>query len=116
MRRLVGRTAIVTGAAAGLGAGYAKALAAEGANVCLADRDSPATVVDAINVSNQSDGGRAIGQICDVSDPDQVAAAVKATIEAFGTVHVLVNNAAVFAQLTQTPLDQITSGQWDLAL
>ena len=75
-----------------------------------------AAVVDAINASNQSDTGRAIGQVCDVSDPDQIAAMVKATIEAFGTLHILVNNAAVFAQLTQTPLDQITSEQWDLAL
>jgi NAD(P)-dependent dehydrogenase (short-subunit alcohol dehydrogenase family) len=116
MRRLTGRTAIVTGAAAGLGAGYAKALAAEGANVCLADRDPPAAVVDAINAGNQSDRGQAIGRVCDVSDSDQIAATVHATIEAFGTVHVLVNNAAVFAQLTQTPLDQITREQWDLAL
>jgi NAD(P)-dependent dehydrogenase (short-subunit alcohol dehydrogenase family) len=116
MRRLAGRTAIVTGAAEGLGAAYAKALAAEGANVCLVDRNPPDAVVTAINASNQSGKGQAIGQICDVSDTHQIAEMVEATTQAFGTVHVLVNNAAVFAQLTQTPLDQITREQWDLAL
>jgi NAD(P)-dependent dehydrogenase (short-subunit alcohol dehydrogenase family) len=106
----------VTGAAEGLGAAYAKALAAEGANVCLVYRNPPDAVVTAINASNQSDKGQAIGQICDVNDAHQIAEMVKATTQTFGTVHVLVNNAAVFAQLTQTPLDQITREQWDLAL
>jgi NAD(P)-dependent dehydrogenase (short-subunit alcohol dehydrogenase family) len=116
MGRLSGRTAIVTGAAAGIGATYARALAAEGANVCLADRDPSDAVVAAIKSTKGNDGGDAISEICDVRDPKQIATMVQATERAFGTVHVLVNNAAVYAQLTQTPFDQISDEQWEQAL
>lgn len=65
MARLDGTSAIVTGAAQGIGATYAKALAAEGARVSVCDIDPPDAVVQAICAS----GGEAMGQVCDVSDP-----------------------------------------------
>jgi NAD(P)-dependent dehydrogenase (short-subunit alcohol dehydrogenase family) len=113
MGRLSGRTAIVTGAAEGIGVHYAKALAAEGANVCLADVRPPQSVADAINSAGV---GRAIAQICDVGNPPEVKAMVAATEDAFGGVQVLVNNAAVFARLVQKPMDQLSSEEFDEAL
>jgi NAD(P)-dependent dehydrogenase (short-subunit alcohol dehydrogenase family) len=113
MGRFTGRNAIVTGAAEGIGVYYAKALAAEGANVCLADVRPPDAVVKEINAAN---GGKAIGVQCDVSKPAEVAAMVAAAEKAFGGVQVLVNNAAVFARLTQTPMDQLSTEAFDLAL
>src|SRR6266702_6848514 len=80
MARLAGTAAIVTGAAQGIGATYAKALAAEGARVGVCDLDPPDTVVQAIREA----GGEAIGRVCDVSDPAAVAALVQATERVFG--------------------------------
>jgi NAD(P)-dependent dehydrogenase (short-subunit alcohol dehydrogenase family) len=113
MGRLSGRTAIVTGAAEGIGVHYARGLAAEGANVCLADVRPAQALADAIN---EERGGKAIAELCDVSDPAAVGAMVAATEKAFGGVHILVNNAAVFARLVQKPMDQLTSEEFDEAL
>jgi NAD(P)-dependent dehydrogenase (short-subunit alcohol dehydrogenase family) len=113
MGRLSGRTAIVTGAAEGIGPYYARGLAREGANVCLVDVLPTQTLAQEINAAG---GGKAIGQVCDVSNPAQVAAAVAATDKAFGGVQILVNNAAMFARLTQTPVDHLTSETFDAAL
>jgi NAD(P)-dependent dehydrogenase (short-subunit alcohol dehydrogenase family) len=109
MARLSGTAAIVTGAAQGIGATYAKALAAEGARVSLCDIDPPDAVVAAILAA----GGEAIGRVCDVIDPNAVAALVRATDEAFGGVQVLVNNAALFGKIAQKPFTEIGSQEWD---
>lgn len=112
MGRLDGKVAIVTGAAQGIGVSYAKALAGEGAKVALCDLEDPKAVADEIRRA----GGEAIGQVCDVTDPAAVAAVVRAAEAAFGTVHILVNNAAVFARLVQVPMEELSSEEWDLAL
>ena len=95
MARLDGTAAIITGAAQGIGATYAKALAAEGARVSVCDLDPPDAVVQAIC----DGGGKAIGRIWDVSDPKGVAALVEATEQAFSSVQVLVANAALFGKI-----------------
>jgi NAD(P)-dependent dehydrogenase (short-subunit alcohol dehydrogenase family) len=102
-------SAIVTGGAQGIGATYAKALAAEGARVSVCDLDLPDAVVEAIRAA----GGDAIGRICDVSDAKAVAALVEATEAAFGGVQVLVNNAALFGKIPQKPFTEIDSSEWD---
>ncbi|MGH8296778.1 MAG: SDR family NAD(P)-dependent oxidoreductase, partial [Steroidobacteraceae bacterium] len=109
MARLDGSLAIVTGAAQGIGATYAKALAAEGARVCVCDLDPPDAVVEEIRAA----GGQAIGRICDVSDPQAVAALVQATEQAFGGAQVLVNNAALFGKIALKPFTEIASQEWD---
>ncbi|MGZ5827426.1 MAG: SDR family NAD(P)-dependent oxidoreductase [Xanthobacteraceae bacterium] len=113
MGRLDGCVAIVTGGAEGIGVSYAKGLAAQGARVCVADIQPHDAVVSAI----KSAGGNAIGVKCDVTDAAQVATMVRTTIETFGAVDVLVNNAAVFARLSSMKsFDQLTREEWDLAL
>ncbi len=109
MGRLDGRVAIVTGAGRGIGVHYAKALAEEGAKVCCSDiLDTENTV----NIIKQA-GGEAIGNQCDVTDPDQVRAMVADTVGAFGKVDIMVTNAAIFADLQQRSFLEIPEEEWD---
>jgi NAD(P)-dependent dehydrogenase (short-subunit alcohol dehydrogenase family) len=109
MGRLDGRAAIVTGAAQGIGAVYALALAAEGARVALCDIAEPSATVDAVRAA----GGDAFGIAADVTSPRAVEALVAATVEQFGGVQVLVNNAALFGTLELKPFVEIESDEWD---
>ena len=112
MRRLSGKVAIVTGAAQGIGAAYAKALAAEGARVALCDLKAPDAVVKDI----QAASGEAIGMACDVTDASAVAKLAAETERAFGGIHILVNNAGIFASLSLKPMTEIDSKEWDLVM
>jgi NAD(P)-dependent dehydrogenase (short-subunit alcohol dehydrogenase family) len=109
MNSLIGRSVIVTGAAQGIGATYAKAVAAAGAKVSLCDIVAPDATVKAILAA----GGEAIGSVCDISDADAVARLVSTTGAAFGGVQGLVNNAALFATLPKQPFEEITSADFD---
>ncbi|NKB22539.1 MAG: glucose 1-dehydrogenase [Alphaproteobacteria bacterium] len=109
MGRLEGRVALVTGAAQGIGAEFAKGLAAEGAKVAISDLDSGQTVVDIIKQA----GGDAIDAPCDVSDEASARAAVQKTVEAFGRLDILVNNAAIFTMVDRSSFDEITVDDWD---
>jgi len=109
MGRLEGRVALVTGAAQGIGAEFAKGLAAEGAKVAISDLDSGQTVVDIIKQA----GGDAIDAPCDVSDEASARAAVQKTVEAFGRLDILVNNAAIFTMVERSSFDKITVDDWD---
>ena len=107
--RLQGRVAIVTGAAQGIGARYAAALAAEGAALVCAD------VIDAEPVAAQirAAGGRALALRADVSSAESVRQMAAASVEAFGRIDVLVNNAGLFANLAMKPFEQIEAAEWD---
>jgi dihydroanticapsin dehydrogenase len=92
--RMKGKTAIVTGGAAGIGEAIAQLVAEEGGSVVIADRDEEGGEATARAIREA--GGRAIFVRTDVSDEDQVRAMRDACVAEFGTIDVLVNNAAVF--------------------
>jgi 2-hydroxycyclohexanecarboxyl-CoA dehydrogenase len=102
------RVALVTGAAAGIGAACAKRLAQDGVAVGVLDLDAErcAETVEAI----KADRGDAIALGADVSNREQVFAAVQKLRDAFGPVTILVNNAGV---TDFTPFEQMTDERWD---
>ena len=109
MPRLDGKVAIITGAAQGIGAVYAQALADEGAKVMIADiLDGKPT---ASRISAQ--GGTADFIQTDVSDENSVAAMVDATVAKWGGVDILINNAAIWASLRAKPFEDISPEEWD---
>jgi NAD(P)-dependent dehydrogenase (short-subunit alcohol dehydrogenase family) len=88
-----GQVAFVTGASSGMGLATARAFAASGAAVALADINE-----DAVNAAAKQladDGHQVLALVCDVTDEDQVAAAVDRTVEAFGRLDVAYNNAGI---------------------
>jgi NAD(P)-dependent dehydrogenase (short-subunit alcohol dehydrogenase family) len=109
VNRVKDRIAIVTGAAQGIGAIYAKALAAEGAAVVVSDILDGTSVVAAIEAA----GGRALYVKADVSDEASVQALVDRTVETFGRIDILVSNAAVYASLRMKPFTEIDVAEWD---
>ncbi|MFZ2511413.1 MAG: SDR family oxidoreductase [Gordonia sp. (in: high G+C Gram-positive bacteria)] len=103
MSRFSNKTAIVTGAAGGIGEAYARALAAEGANVVIADvNDAAGTAVA------ESIGGLYVHT--DVADPESAANLAAVVVETYGSVDYLVNNAAIYGGMA---LDFLITVPWD---
>jgi rhamnulose-1-phosphate aldolase/alcohol dehydrogenase len=105
---LAARIALVTGAGSGIGRAIALRLAAEGACVVVADRDTESAAAVAKEIGNAD---VAVPFTADVTDEAQVAAAVAATVLAFGGVDLVVNNAGLSIS---KPLTETTAADWDL--
>ena len=103
------KTIIVTGGATGIGQAFAVGCAAQGANVVVADMNSPEETLEAI----KQVGGRAIGVQADVSNQDSLSAMADAALEAFGRIDGLVNNAAYFREVKLTPFEEIDPDIWE---
>ncbi|MEU3012077.1 SDR family oxidoreductase [Nocardia asteroides] len=108
MTRFTDRTAVVTGAAQGIGAAYAKALAAEGARVVVADLNIEAGTAVAKEITEA--GGTAVFHEVDVAQPESAVALAAFTTETFGGIDHLVNNAAIYGTMK---LDLLLTVPWD---
>jgi 3-oxoacyl-[acyl-carrier protein] reductase len=95
MSKLAGKVAVVTGASKGIGAGIAKALAAEGAAVVVNYASSKAGA-DAVVAAIEQAGGRAIAVQGDVSKAEQAQGLIGAAVKTFGRLDILVNNSGVY--------------------
>ena len=103
--RLQGKSALITGAARGIGAAFAKAYAAEGATVAIGDINLDAAMATAAEI-----GPKAYAVSLDVTRQDSIDAAVKAVEERTGGVDILINNAALF---DLAPIVDITRASYD---
>jgi NAD(P)-dependent dehydrogenase (short-subunit alcohol dehydrogenase family) len=93
MRDLSGKVAVVTGAASGIGLALSRRFGADGMRVMMADVEEPALAAAARGLADE--GIEAATAVTDVSDADAVDALARATLERFGAVHVVCNNAGV---------------------
>ena len=108
--RLQGKHCLITGSARGIGAAVAEYYAAQGAKVCIADINLEGCEEVAARI--RDNGGEAIAVSLDVTKRDQMRAAVKATVDAFGSLNVMVNNAGInkplmFMDITEENWHQI---------
>lgn len=102
------KVAIVTGAGGGIGGATAARLAAEGCRVVVSDIDPDSAAQQAAAI-----GDSALAIACDVTDEAGVAGMVEQTVEAFGTVHILVNNAGFQRDMRITNMDE---ANWDAVI
>jgi NAD(P)-dependent dehydrogenase (short-subunit alcohol dehydrogenase family) len=112
--RLAGKSSIVTGAGSpketpGVGAATARMFAAEGARVCVVDRDA-ARATDTVDLIRQA-GGEAIACEADITREDDCARIVASAIEHFGALDILVNNVGIAGKIA--PLETLTQAEWD---
>jgi 3-hydroxybutyrate dehydrogenase len=105
--KLQGKSAIVTGAASGIGKGIALAFAREGANVAIADLNLGAANETAAEIV--ASGKKALGVAMDVANEEAVEGGVAAVVKAFGGVDILVSNAGI--QIVH-PLEEFTYADW----
>ncbi|MCZ4256889.1 L-iditol 2-dehydrogenase [Sulfitobacter sp. PR48] len=107
MKRLAGKTALITGAARGIGQAFAEAYLREGAQVVIADIDEKRAVQTATAM-----GENACAVAMDVTDQASIDAAIEAAVARFGKIDILVNNAAIF---TAAPIIEITREDYQRA-
>src|SRR4030042_4642632 len=107
--RLQDKVAIVTGSARGIGKAYALRVFEEGAKVVIAD------ILDTKGVKQtiEEKGGEVLGLHTDVAEEESTQEMARRTIERFGRIDILINNAAIFANIVKKPFYKITAKEWD---
>ncbi len=110
--QLQNKVAIVTGAARGLGRAYAEAMAKEGAAVVACDINDCGETVAAI----EAGGGRALATVTDIANMASCTALAELTVREFGTIDILVNNAALYAGLNGARFENLEEAQWDAVM
>jgi D-sorbitol dehydrogenase (acceptor) len=105
MRRLDGKTALITGAARGIGRAFAEAYVREGARVAIGDID-----IDRARATAAEIGEAAIAVEMDVTRQDSIDAAVAQAVQELGQIDILINNAAIF---TAAPIVEIERADFD---
>ena len=108
MGKLQDKNVIVTGASSGFGEAIAIACAAEGARVSLVARRQAA--LEAVATAIRQKGGQALVCAADVSDDDQIHAAIARTRDSFGAIDILINNAGM--NIPQRSIEETTTEQW----
>ncbi len=105
---------VVTGSAQGIGRSMARAFVKDGYRLVVADRN----LAKARDVAAEcrSDGGQAMAAEVDVADPGSVENMVALTVQEFGRIDVLINNAALFSTLPMQPFDDISPEDWDAVI
>lgn len=109
--RLQGQVAIVTGGGQGLGRAFALALAGEGARVVIAERNTERA--EAVVAEITASGGEALATATDVASEPSTEAMAAATLERWGQIDILLNNAAIFSTIKMRPFDEIPVQEWD---
>ena len=103
------RVAIITGAAGGIGAAIAVGYANEGAKIVIADIQDGKETAEAVKKA----GSDAIFVKTDVTEQAQCDAMAKAAVDRFGSIHILVNNAAMYANIIKKAFNEITTEEWN---
>jgi 3-oxoacyl-[acyl-carrier protein] reductase len=111
--RLHNKVTVITGAAHGIGRAYARSFAEEGAHVVIADIDAPGGEATAKTLSDA--GLSAWARATDVRDYSNVADLMRETLERFGRIDVLLNNAAIYVtqKLWKGPVEELAIDEWD---
>ena len=110
-QQLSGKTAIITGAAGGLGRAFARGFASRGANVVVADMNEAGSAETVALIT--AAGGKAIAVQTNVTDKTSCEAVADAAVAAFGGLDVLVNNAAIYATIERANFWEIDPNEWD---
>jgi NAD(P)-dependent dehydrogenase (short-subunit alcohol dehydrogenase family) len=109
MKKLENKTAIITGAASGMGKAMAQLFSAEGANVIVADLKQ--NEIDEVVNSISQNGGKAHGVVCNVANEADIKNMIDTAVSKYNTIDVLVNNAGVMDDFF--PVDQVSNELWN---
>ena len=106
--KLKGKTAVVTGGALGIGRAMAEGLAAEGANLVIADLEGAADAAKEVAAGGHS----VLGVDCDVSSEEDTRRMAEQAVETYGAIDILVNNAGIYSALDPMRFERQTVEQW----
>jgi 3-hydroxybutyrate dehydrogenase len=110
---LKGKTALITGSTSGIGLGYARALAAEGANVMINGFGDQSAIDGYVAELATASGGGALHSGADMTKPDEIRAMVSDCAAKLGTPDILINNAGI---QHVAPIDEFPDDKWDAVL